>query len=78
VPLEPTALFRAVGLTPDGPARWGAPIRTAGAGVFLVEWPEPAERAPVDISAVGTWLARVPTLRVDGERPTGKMLAAPT
>jgi hypothetical protein len=34
------------------------------------------ERAPVDISAVGTWLARVETLRVDGERPTGKALAA--
>jgi len=76
VPIEPAALFRAVGLTPDGPARWGTPIRAAGAGVFLVEWPEPAERAPVDISAVGTWLARVAALRVDGERPTGKALAA--
>jgi hypothetical protein len=76
VPIEPGALFRAVGLTPDGPARWGAPIRVAGAGVFVVEWPASAERAPVDISAVGTWLARVETLRVDGERPTGKALAA--
>lgn len=76
MPIEPGALFRAVGLTPDGPARWGAPIRTAGPGVFVVEWPVPAERAPVDISAVGTWLARVETLRVDGDRPTGKALAA--
>jgi hypothetical protein len=74
--MEPGALFRAVGLTPDGPARWGAPVRVAGAGVFVVEWPALAERAPVDISAVGTWLARVETLRVDGERPTGKGLAA--
>ena len=76
MPIEPGALFRAVGLTPDGPARWGAPIRVAGAGVFVIEWPVAAERAPVDISAVGTWLARVETLRVDGERPTGKGLAA--
>ncbi len=76
MPIEPGALFRAVGLTPDGPARWGAPIRVAGAGVFVVEWPAPLDRAPVDISAVGTWLARVETLRVDGERPTGKGLAA--
>jgi len=76
VPVEPVALFRAVGLTPDGPARWGTPARVAGAGVFVVEWPGPADRAPVDISAVGTWLARVETLRVDGERPTGKALAA--
>ena len=76
MPIEPGALFRAVGLTPDGPARWGAPIRVVGAGVFVVEWPTSTDRAPVDISAVGTWLARVETLRVDGERPTGKGLAA--
>lgn len=76
MPIEPAALFRAVGLTPDGPARWGTLIRAAGPGVFLVEWPGPAERAPVDISAVGTWLARVEALRLDGERPTGKALAA--
>ncbi|HSW42961.1 MAG TPA: hypothetical protein VLM76_10670 [Patescibacteria group bacterium] len=76
MPVEPVALFRAVGLTPDGPARWGAPIRTAGPGVFVVEWPSALDRAPIDISAVGTWLARVETLRVDGERPTGKSLAA--
>jgi hypothetical protein len=76
MPIEPVDLFRSVGLTPDGPARWGAPIRAAGPGVFVVEWPAPLDRAPVDISAVGTWLARVPTLLVDGERPTGKALAA--
>lgn len=76
MPNEPVALFRAVGLTPDGPARWGSPIRAAGPGVFVVEWSAPLDRAPVDISAVGTWLARVPTLLVDGERPTGKGLAA--
>jgi hypothetical protein len=76
MPIDPGALFRTVGLTPDGPARWGAPIRAAGPGVFVVEWPAPLERAPVDISAVGTWLSHVPTLMVDGERPTGKGLAA--
>ena len=76
MPIDPVSLFRAVGLTADGPARWGAALRVAGPGVFVVEWPSPLDRAPVDISAVGTWLARVPTLRVDGERPTGKSLAA--
>jgi len=69
-------LFRAVGLSPDGPVRWGAPVRANGHGVYVVEWPAPLERAPIDISAVGTWLSRVPTLRLDGERPTGKALAA--
>jgi hypothetical protein len=76
MPIEPVALFRAVGLVPDGPARWGTPIRASGPGVLIVEWPVPVDRAPVDISAVGTWLSRVPTLLVDGERPTGKALAA--
>ena len=76
MPIEPVALFRAVGLTPDGPARWGTPLRAPAPGVFVVEWPGPLDRAPVDISAVGTWLARVPTLLVDGKRPTGKSLAA--
>lgn len=69
-------LFRAVDLSPDGPVRWGAPVRANGPGVYVVEWPAPLERAPIDISAVGTWLSRVPTLRLDGERPTGKALAA--
>jgi hypothetical protein len=76
MPIEPVALFRSVALSLDGPARWGTPVRAAGPGVFVVEWPAVLDRAPVDISAVGTWLARVPTLRIDGEPPTGKGLAA--
>lgn len=76
MPIEPATLFRAVGIAPDGPARWGAAVRATGPGVLVVEWPAPLDRAPVDISAVGSWLARAPDLRVDGERPTGKALAA--
>ncbi len=76
MPIDPVTLFRKVGLTPDGPARWGAPVRAPGPGVLVVEWPAALDRAPVDISAVGSWIARVPTLCVDGERPTGKGLAA--
>ncbi len=52
------------------------PVREARAGVYVVEWASPTDRAAVDISAVGTWLQRVPTLLVDGQRPTGKGLAA--
>ncbi len=44
--------------------------------MYIVEWAAALDRAPIDISAVGTWLSRVPTLLVDGERPTGKGLAA--
>ncbi len=69
-------LLRQVGLLPDGPVRWGAPVRSARPGVYLVELPAPLPRAPIDISRIGTWIDRVPTLLVDGSRPTGKDLAA--
>ena len=69
-------LLRQVGLLSDGPVRWGAPVRSARPGVFLVEMAAPLPRAPIDISRIGTWIDRVPTLRLDGERPTGKDLAA--
>lgn len=76
MPVTPAELFRTVGLRLDGPARWGTSVRAARPGVYAVEWPQPLERAPIDISAVGTWIARVPTLTLDGARPTGKALAA--
>ncbi len=76
MPLTPVDLFRAVGLRLDGPARWGAAVRATHAGVLAIEWPQASDRAPIDISAVGTWIARVPTLTLDGARPAGKALAA--
>ena len=70
-------LLRAVGLVADGPAVLGRRIPAPNArGVYVVELPAPLARAPVDLSAVGRWIDRVPTLRLDGERPTGKQLAA--
>jgi len=74
--VTPVDLFRAVGLRLDGPARWGAPVRANHPGVLAIEWPQASDRAPIDISAVGTWISRVPTLTLDGARPTGKALAA--
>ena len=76
MPITAVELLRTVGLSADGPVVWGSPVRANGPGIYVVEWPAVPERAPVDISAVGTWLSRVPTLAVDGERPTGKGLAA--
>ncbi len=76
MPVAPSELFRAVGLRLDGPARWGTTVRATRPGVFAVEWPQALDRAPIDISAVGTWIARVPTLTLDGARPTGKALAS--
>jgi transcription elongation factor GreA len=68
-------LVRTVGLLPDGPVRWGSPARSARPGVYLVELPAPLPRAPVDLSPVGSWIDRVPTLQLDGHRPAGKELA---
>ena len=76
MPITAVELLRTVGLSADGPVVWGSPVRANGPGVYVVELPAVPERAPIDISKVGTWLTRVPTLAVDGERPTGKGLAA--
>src|SRR5437868_5708931 len=59
---------------PDGPGVLGRPIRAGGAGVYIVELPSPLARAPIDINVVGKWIEGVPTLRLDGERPTSKAL----
>jgi transcription elongation factor GreA len=68
-----------VGLLADGPVVWGSPGRPVparGAGVFVVELVSPAARAPIELTRVGKWIERVPTLTLDGERPTSKALAA--
>jgi transcription elongation factor GreA len=70
------SLLRAVGLMADGPVVWGRRLPPTGPSVFLVELPAPLASAPIDVSRVGKWVERVETLRVDGERPTAKSLAA--
>ena len=71
-----TAILRSVGLMPDGPVRWGAPLRALKAGVYVIELPDSVPNAPLDLARIGQWLARVPDLRLDSSRPTGKELAA--
>jgi transcription elongation factor GreA len=44
--------------------------------VFVVELTAPLPRAPIELTRVGKWIERVPTLTLDGERPTSKALAA--
>jgi len=68
-------LLKTVGLLADGPVRWGAQVRSRQPGLFIVEFPEPLAHAPVDASICGQWVERVPTLRLDGERPDGRQLA---
>ncbi|MDP9482704.1 MAG: hypothetical protein M3P84_05715, partial [Chloroflexota bacterium] len=69
-------LLRSVGLMADGPTTWTIPVRSNRPGVYLVELPGAGATAPIDFNAVGRWLERVQSLRLDGARPTGRELAA--
>src|SRR5450432_1488757 len=68
-------LLRSVGLLADGPVRWGNPIRVGGPGVYLVELATPLKSAPIDHTLVGHWIEHVPSLTLDGARPTQRELA---
>jgi transcription elongation factor GreA len=58
--------MRSLGLLVDGPAAWGKPVSSRRPGVFVVELPGGAERAPIDIVAVRRWVDQVPGMIVDG------------
>lgn len=60
----------------DGPVLWNAEVRCARPGVYVVELPTPSAHATVDLALVGRWLERVPALRLDGDIPNGRQLAA--
>ncbi len=70
------SLLRSVGLMADGPAVWGRSVPAQGPGVFVIELPAPLPSAPIELTRVGKWIERVETLRLDGERPLSKAVAA--
>jgi transcription elongation factor GreA len=70
------SLFRAVGLMADGPTVWGRPVPAHGPGVFVLELPAPLATAPLELTRIGKWIERVETLRLNGERPSSRALAA--
>lgn len=69
-------LLQAVGLAGDGLALLGRPVAARGPGVFLVELPSPRSAAPIELTTVGKWIERVPSLLLDGERPSSRALRA--
>jgi transcription elongation factor GreA len=73
---DAAALLRSVGLLADGPAVWGRPVPAQGPGVFVIELPAPRATAPIELTRVGKWIERVPGLRLDGERPGSRAVAA--
>lgn len=75
-PRDAASLLREVGLLPDGPVRWGQPVRHPSPGVFLVELPAAAKAPALDLGRIGRWIEHVPDLRLDGQRPAGRDAAA--
>ena len=75
-PLGAAELLRSVGLMADGPVTWGRPVPSAGPGVYVIEWPDALQDAPVELTLVGKWIERLPDLQLDGQRPTSREVAA--
>ena len=73
--LNAHAVLRSLDLMIDGPVRWGQPVRSRAPGIFLVELPSADALAPLDIVAIRAWLARAPSLQLDGARPEPAALA---
>lgn len=69
-------LLRSVGLIVDGPVTWGQAVRSAAPGVYVVELPAPLPSPPIDHNVLRAWIEGVPTLLLDGKRPTPHELAA--
>ncbi len=59
-------LMRSLGLLVDGPSAWGKPVSSRRPGVFVVELPGGADKAPLDIVAIRRWVQGVPDMLVDG------------
>ena len=55
---------------------WGRPVPAQGPGIFVIESPAPLAAAPIELTRVGKWIERVETLRLDGERPVSRAVAA--
>ncbi len=60
---------------PDGPVVWGRQVPARAPGVFVVELGEPLPRAPIELTRVGKWVERVPSLTLDGVRPGSRAVA---
>ena len=63
-----------MGLLADGPVRWGQPVPARKPGVYVVELGASLPTAPLELSLVGKWLERLPSLALDGRRPTSRAL----
>ncbi len=75
-PVVPDSILDPARLDLDGSTTWGHPIPYDGPGVYIVGLPESIPEPPIDDDLLNQWLARLPGLTVDGERPTVKSIRA--
>lgn len=76
-------VLAAAGLQPADAVRWGASVPLDSPGVYVVALTEDAlspagalQDAPIDARALERLLAARPELRLDGNRPSARQLAA--
>jgi hypothetical protein len=62
-------------LMPAGEVTWGERVASRTAGVYVIETPESLSTAPLDRSAIAAWMARSPSILVDGEPASVAVLA---
>ncbi|HUQ44555.1 MAG TPA: transcription elongation factor GreA [Candidatus Limnocylindria bacterium] len=60
----------------DGPVRWGLPVPSRKAGLYVVELGAALPTAPLELTKVGKWLEHLPALRLEGEHPNSRALQA--
>lgn len=81
--ISASALLADIGVVSSGTADWGKPVPSDSAGVYIVQLrdaPPSASRVDdqheIGLAPLCDWLDRVPTLRLDGVRPTAEQLRA--
>ncbi len=70
------ALLESVGLRSEGSVPWDEPPQLRKPGVYVVEWHAPVATAPIALEKVAFWITRVPTLLLEGNRPSSAELVA--
>jgi hypothetical protein len=82
VPSSVRSLFRAAGLDPEVPVRWGERATVGLPGVYLVALGEDADtteaastKCPLSSAALAAWLTARPELTLDRRRPSTDELA---
>ena len=84
MPISPAELFRAAGVLYSGAVPWGTRPPVSDSGIYAVSLSSNRDaadvvhaNAPIAVSAVRTWLGRVPGLQLDGNpEPTAEDVAA--